>query len=768
VSFDYNEIRSQQQSSGTQWASYSDLFMVLAFIFLLMYVVSSLRTGMISVTAHAEIKEVRQELELYEAVKNQYLAGQNSSQEEKIYQDIIGQISLLENEASKNKQKLAQQMQAQAARESSLNQYQLMIVSMMNANTVARAEAARRLSSQQQQNQELQQFVSESSANVEALQQQLQKEEAQIAKLRKRHSVETEQREQRIEILKASFEQNQAQLAVMEQVLRAEEQERAALQRKHQQESHQQVASYAALKKQLEDRQHKVSTLSQTLETESKAKAKLQREHDQQTYEFVQKYQALRSSQSRSLDQLAALESQIEQETLQNTSLEKAYAEETRRLESQVEGLTSEYGRSQVKLSQLQRALQQSAAEKKELEATLVAQAESLEGEISELSAQYDQSRSQAAKLEQALAEESGSKSQLENSLAEQTQKLNGKIRELTQMQGQSQAELAALEKRLGEQAAEKAVLKDASAAEVAGLRDKHQNLQDEYKRKLGELASLEQGIEDGKTEIDNLSRAHQGQLETLEEKYRGLEDAYEKNRDEVASLKSSLNGAQADLKKAAAEIDQTGVQLANTLDELEKATELAKSRQKVAGRIKNEFVKAGIDADVDGGSGDVILDFGKNYFDTNSADLKPGMRKTIREAIPVYARSLFDDPSSNATISAIEIIGFASPTYGGKPVNPTELSIDNRQAVDYNLDLSYARARSIFDYVFDTDKLTFDHQNSMLPLIKVTGRSFFSERVDPADSGNLSQKEFCKQYDCYGSQRVIIKFGLTEKEKTS
>ena len=232
--------------------------------------------------------------------------------------------------------------------------------------------------------------------------------------------------------------------------------------------------------------------------------------------------------------------------------------------------------------------------------------------------------------------------------------------------------------------------------------------------------------------------------------------------------MNDDLGGAQANLQSASAELSQAELELAATSAELEKAMALAKSRQDVARRIKEDFAKAGIGADVDGGSGDVILDFGKDYFETNSAELNPGMRTTIREAIPVYARSLFDTQSENTTISSIEIIGFASPTYGGKPVNPTELSIDNRKAVDYNLDLSYARARSIFAYVFDTDKLQFNHQNNMLPLIKVTGRSFFSEQVDPSDTGSLTQKEFCKQYNCSGSQRVIIKFGLTEKETAS
>ena len=86
---------------------------------------------------------------------------------------------------------------------------------------------------------------------------------------------------------------------------------------------------------------------------------------------------------------------------------------------------------------------------------------------------------------------------------------------------------------------------------------------------------------------------------------------------------------------------------------------------------------------------------------------------------------------------------------------------------MNYNLDLSYERARSIFKYAFNPKTLKFEHQETMLPLIKVTGRSFFTEEVNPEDTGNLSREEFCKIYDCFGSQRVIIKFDLKEKENT-
>jgi hypothetical protein len=196
----------------------------------------------------------------------------------------------------------------------------------------------------------------------------------------------------------------------------------------------------------------------------------------------------------------------------------------------------------------------------------------------------------------------------------------------------------------------------------------------------------------------------------------------------------------------------------------LQEALILAKRRQVLAKKIQDNFHQNGIVAEVDGNSGDVILDFGDDYFETDSHRLKSGMEKTIRKAIPVYAQSLFADESLTSIISSVEIIGFASPTFGGKPVDPRNMSEENRKAINYNLDLSYKRARSIFRYAFDTGNFKFEYQDTMLPLLNVTGRSFFAEDIDPNDLGNLTIEEFCGQYNCSKSQRVIIKFGLLEK----
>lgn len=140
-------------------------------------------------------------------------------------------------------------------------------------------------------------------------------------------------------------------------------------------------------------------------------------------------------------------------------------------------------------------------------------------------------------------------------------------------------------------------------------------------------------------------------------------------------------------------------------------------------------------------------------------------MRSVLEKAMPAYSASLFDDPKVSSKIQAVEIVGFASPTYKGKFINPKSLDPDDRKAVNYNLDLSYNRARSIFNYVFDKNKMAFKHQKQLLPLVKVTGRSFLSgaddERTPAASAG--SAEEFCRKNDCAKLQRVIIKFQLKD-----
>ncbi len=220
---------------------------------------------------------------------------------------------------------------------------------------------------------------------------------------------------------------------------------------------------------------------------------------------------------------------------------------------------------------------------------------------------------------------------------------------------------------------------------------------------------------------------------------------------------------AEADRKQKALgdQVASLGAKYQSQSAELAKAQENLNARKNLANLIKSNFAKNGIKADVDVKTGDVILAFGDQYFDSDSSNLKNGMRKILEQAVPVYSNSLFENQTIADKISNVEIVGFASPTFKGKYIDPKSLNPEDRAAVNYNLDLSYNRARAIFNHVFDQNKMQFKYQQKLLPLVKVTGRSFF----DQAERGIATEApdSFCKKNDCAKLQRVIIKFNLKD-----
>ena len=96
--------------------------------------------------------------------------------------------------------------------------------------------------------------------------------------------------------------------------------------------------------------------------------------------------------------------------------------------------------------------------------------------------------------------------------------------------------------------------------------------------------------------------------------------------------------------------------------------------------------------------------------------------------------------------------------------MDPESLSGKDKEAVTYNLDLSYSRAKSIFNHIFDPDKMRYKQQKRLLPLVKVTGRSYLADDVKGKDvESGLSVKEYCAKYDCEKGQKVVIRFNLKD-----
>jgi hypothetical protein len=137
-------------------------------------------------------------------------------------------------------------------------------------------------------------------------------------------------------------------------------------------------------------------------------------------------------------------------------------------------------------------------------------------------------------------------------------------------------------------------------------------------------------------------------------------------------------------------------------------------------------------------------------------------MKKVLEKAMPAYSKSLFSNQKIADKISSVEIIGFASPTYQGRFIDPKSTKPEDKQAIKYNMDLSYRRANAIFGYVLDDQNVKFEHQKQLVGLMKVSGRSFLENMK--MDRNVASMEDFCKVNDCKKAQRVIVRFSMDKK----
>lgn len=410
---------------------------------------------------------------------------------------------------------------------------------------------------------------------------------------------------------------------------------------------------------------------------------------------------------------------------------------------------------------------------------------------ISEKEDVIDQQSSEIATLDADVTDKRTQLANKEHQIKQVNQELQTKMDELQKSYQANHLTRKEMEKKLQN-------LKSASAAEVAQLQKQADAIQSELAGTKSDLArsqsdladtsrTLEQtkaakGALEGKLaaaqgELESKLAAAQGQfqksLSDIENKHKGelaaakagFDDALNKERlsgaaraarekafrDEMAGKEKEYQGKLAGLKQ----------KFDDTQGELKKALDQINTRKKLAEQIRNRFSKNGIKVDVDEKTGEVVLDFKNSYFDTGRSQLKKEMIDTLEKFVPLYTEGLFEEEKTANKIGSVEIIGFASPIYKGKIVDPTSLDPENQAAVKFNLDLSYDRAKAIFTHIFDTRKMEYRNQKRLMGLVKVTSRGFLDQSKT---SRNLkSTEEFCKVNDCKKEQRVIIKFNLKD-----
>lgn len=230
-----------------------------------------------------------------------------------------------------------------------------------------------------------------------------------------------------------------------------------------------------------------------------------------------------------------------------------------------------------------------------------------------------------------------------------------------------------------------------------------------------------------------------------------------------VSQLQNQFETREQALKETAKKATETAKVAQKALAKARSKSEITKA---IANSLEQEFKRNGISATIDRTTGEVTLNFLNVYFDLGQHKLKDEMEADLSKFMPTYAKAIFADKRNVDVVEHIEVIGFASPTYDKKYVDPSTLKVQSLDAVSYNLDLSYKRARSIFKYIFNPKKLAYEHQNEIFKITKVSGRSFLEGKKAngrfPA-SGSLSREDYCSQFDCKKQQKVVIKFHLKQ-----
>lgn len=495
-----------------------------------------------------------------------------------------------------------------------------------------------------------------------------------------------------------------------------------------------------------------------TLDAETKAQEKTIESNKRRIASIkeslAERERSLKNVKNLSAKQRKELEAKIREERLEAGSKIAALESQNKEASDQLEKTQTELDRKSRLASRLSTDLKKS---KEDFENQMQSAREQHEAQVAKDRADYEKqigaARATAAQRAQAAKELKEKMAASEAELSRKIAALEGEQKATSSKLGQAEAQLAA------------------KTRETERLMGDLQSAQGEYERRLGdakaqhaaavarERSRLEGQLKAAKMTAAEKAAAEAGMRQRLAE-------AEKEMNSKIAGLQDSLDGTKRRLASAERQYGDSIGQLQKTNQSLQRdlnaSVNKLNAQKRLAAQLKANLRAAGVDAEVDPRTGDLTISFGDEYFDTGSATLKPGMIAVVRKMMPVYAKSLFENAEIARKLDTVEVVGFASPTFQGRVVDPQSMDSRDRAAVNYNMDLSYRRAKSIFDFAFDRKKIAFEKQKDLLPLVKVSGRSYLTADRAPAAKGG-ADADYCANNNCQKHQIVVIRFTLKE-----
>ncbi len=504
----------------------------------------------------------------------------------------------------------------------------------------------------------------------------------------------------------------------------------------------------------IEEKDVKIDTLDAETKVQEKTIEANKKRIAQIRESLAERERSLKNVKNLSAKQRRDLEAKIRQER------EEAGGK-IAQLENQNKDATQELEKTQVELDRKSKLATRLSTDLKKSKENFESQMQSARAEHE---AQVARDRE---KYEQQIGAARATAAQKAQAARELKEKMNASEAEMNQKIAQLEGEQRQTAGKLGQAEAQLA----AKSRETERLMGDLQKTQGEYERKLGEAkaeyaagVARERGKLEGQLRAAKMTASEKASAEAAMRQR--LAQAEKEMNDKIADLAGNLEGTKRKLASAEKQYGDSIGALQRTNQTLQRdlntsVTKLGAQRR-LAAQLKSNLRAVGIDAEVDPKTGDLTISFGDEYFDTGSATLKPGMVAVVRKMMPVYAKSLFENAEIARKLDTVEIVGFASPTFQGRVVDPQSMAAADRAAVNYNMDLSYRRAKSIFDFAFDQRKIAFDKQKNLLPLVKVSGRSYLTADRAPA-SGGGADSDYCANNNCQKHQIVVIRFTLKE-----
>ena len=219
---------------------------------------------------------------------------------------------------------------------------------------------------------------------------------------------------------------------------------------------------------------------------------------------------------------------------------------------------------------------------------------------------------------------------------------------------------------------------------------------------------------------------AIQIQLDQQENELHAAQDALKTKEEEQALLQLQLLAMQDELR--AQQIEMLSYQ--------HRIDDMVGVRSKIIEELSQALSKAGLGANVDKTTGDIMLE-STVFFDSNSSSIKDEGRELLSQFLPVYLGVLLQDRYAD---------------YMGEII--IEGHTDTAGSYLVNLRLSQNRALSVAEYCLQMSNLTQKQVAKLQSLLTAKGRSFSDPVYRPDGSVDMD-----------ASRRVEFKFRLKDAE---